>query len=119
MTCEDILNMPAGPKLDDLVAEKVMNDPMGQVWSRHYSTDISAAWEVLEKLFERGWYAEIITDAKTTEIDFEIAIRDRNNGTWTLDTGVEDGWITDGWVVASTAPLAICRAALLAVMEKE
>ena len=90
MTRDEILNMPAGREMDSLVAEKVMGRPklelqdarcpycgeemhytIERAWCmdckewryspyKEYSSDISAAWEVVEKLFERGWYCELI-----------------------------------------------------------
>ena len=67
-----------------------------------FSTDIAAAWEVLEKLKDDSWYINV---------------------SWN-DTipGVENYWSCWGWRSsdttkgsAPTAPLAICRAALAAV----
>lgn len=43
--------MNPGPDLDALVAEHVMR--AGRMM--HYSTSISAAWEVVEKLTNEGW----------------------------------------------------------------
>ena len=59
--------------------------------ARRYSTDISAAWEVVEKL----------------ERDYAVTIR-----TW----GIWEVFVdTVCYGTADTAPLAICRAALKAV----
>jgi len=107
--------MPAGKEMDALVAKSIMgggivgrsNHPEEEYWSfdtkyavelPEFSTDISAAWKVVEKM---------------------------NNGLWLENHGViwmakfpfkDNGY----WMVSgNTAPLAICRAALLAVMEKE
>jgi hypothetical protein len=127
MTRDEILNMPASREMDALVAEKVMEfgvmrwinhptyDPKiitpVEMELPHYSTDISAAWQVLEQL----------RDPSESEPDF-----------WSItDAGIEQGWIVENiWahhdgdipnfaVQAETAPLAICRAALLAVLEKQ
>lgn len=119
----DIDTMEAGPKLDSLVAEKVMglrksmsggfdgNDH--EAWFREnggkvsdfapppYSSEIAAAWLVVGKLRPGkfvwikdcggfGWRVEILSSSPTdVQIDFAV--------------------------VANTAPLAICRAALKVV----
>lgn len=101
MTREQIMAMPAGPELDALVAEKVMGLKPA---CRPYSTSIEAAWEVVGELM----------DAKRLFImhggfgdDFEVC----------FNPDIEDSAPDDLWVKCSTAPLAICRAALLSVME--
>lgn len=106
MTRDEILAMPAGRELDSQVAEKVMglkqspkNAEFFQYWpyafepARPYSTDIAAAWEVVGKfgLFNLTRYGD---------------------GTW----GAQDNARFDEPVVAETAPLAICRASLLALL---
>lgn len=70
--------------------------------SRAWSTDIAAAWAVVERLASAGWNVELIR--------------------------VPGGHVRDPWMVrfltlnksrdadADTAPLAICKAALLAVL---
>jgi hypothetical protein len=133
-TREEILNMPAGREMDALVAEKVMEQTdfshPGFFWGegttedgkdgwdgfqcprcnadsedggkccKHYSTSIAAAWEVVEKI--------------NKEHDVQIAIGkdEKENRVEVLLWGSDSGC-----VYAPTAPLAICRAALLAVME--
>jgi hypothetical protein len=79
------------------------------VWVRHerYSRDIAAAWPVFEKLGP-AW-----------------VISQSDSGGWPDDCRwfcflpVEYGGKADGEVMAPTAPLAICKAALLAVLEVE
>lgn len=118
MTPEEIDALPAGRELDALVAERVMGwtrSPRDYgsrlVWVTHPenivrfwkgrrsfqpSTDIAAAWEVLEKhqfsliRIPDGWVAG--------RFDF-------NSPAWDFAFGD----------AAPTAPLAICRAALKAV----
>lgn len=71
-----------------------------------YSTDISAAWEVLERMRERGeWVLNVMADGY--EIDNHNAEAIPLKG-WTWD----DEWIAER---ADTAPLCICRAALKAI----
>lgn len=91
--------MPAGPELDRLVAERVMGwGPCTGVdleqW--HPSTDIAHAWEVVERV--RGGIGFSIQRCEML------------------------GWLcwfrsaSDNVARADTAPLAICRAALLALI---
>jgi hypothetical protein len=135
MTRDEILNMPAGREMDALVAEKVMGlykyypgiamdlsgidgkvERVNYWWCKDlhnphntfvelkkYSVSISAAWEVVEKLKAGGWefYLEWGTNPKP----------------WVLfcHNPIED--ISDS--EADNITLAICRAALLAVLEEE
>jgi len=90
--------MKAGEELDTLIFTRVMGLTMSHVSSiPHYSTDISAAWEVVEKL--RGVW-DIRSMSKTW-----VAILSVQVGTSDKRVGEE----------AETAPLAICLAALKAV----
>lgn len=123
LTREKILSMPAGRELDALVAEKVMgwkqcsmegvriktcygkppefgrND--GRVRIPGYSTDISAAWEVVEKVKQMNWFF-ILSDNLFPD-KWEASLFWDPNGTM-----IE--------ARAETAPEAICKASLLAVM---
>lgn len=129
MTEDEIRNLPAGREMDALVAQQLfgwmfiasnfvhnleygtMIPPNG--WKRdnfipdecpHYSTDIAAAWEVVEKM--RGM-ALAMTMGK---------------GDDAYQCRIFDGRIAPEayrvLVSAETAPLAICRAALLAMESK-
>jgi len=122
MTRDDILNMPAGREMDAQIAQSVFGMRLtknhglagGFYWVGNgvqfgimqeqdtpaYSTDISAAWEVVEKMGNVD---------KLHDVELRTSIR---------------GWICNIFnsfdsfeVNADTAPLAICRAALLAVMD--
>ena len=107
--------MPAGREMDALVAERVMGwYRVGAMWCKGAnsfaaqaeevagcpkiwtpSTDIAAAWEVVEKLREKAWVS--VTSGKTGNPCY-------------CEVDVVGGEI---WhVTADTAPLAICRAAL-------
>lgn len=134
----DIDKLEAGRELDALVAEKVMglnltvipetcpycdgyvsqNRDPGWCGScgayvnepEPYSTDIAAAWEVVEKM--RTWKGKGTLGCRAC-----IEIH-------SIDGSFEEGenkpylamiWGKEG--IAKTAPLAICRAALKAVME--
>jgi hypothetical protein len=133
MTRDEILAEPAGRELDNLVALRVMGykfptfeemkETAEEQWkdqpscihffrgfdawledgefkwkynSKSYSTDISAAWEVVEKF------------------DFpEIKVQLRNHEGPSLWKCI----LADGWATGRTAPEAICKASLIAVME--
>jgi len=133
MTSEEILKMEAGPELDRLVAERVMEWDEGkdfgigesgivryiregpkyfertkiEAWAP--STDIKAAWEVMERL------------APHFEIKLFNAMEPQRSRGW------KDVWVVDIQAsqegaplhrsIDDNAPLAICRAALLAMME--
>lgn len=98
LTREKILAMEPGRELDALVAKKIfgVNNPDTR-WSP--STEISAAWEVVEELngkcaFEIGRAGDYFDP----------------NRKWKARFGMS------GWVEADTALESICKAALLAVM---
>lgn len=127
MTKEEILAMEAGPEMNALVAEKVM----GWIWIDgeyghptekgpfndcecpshsyqktllpRYSTDIAAAWEVVNKLGRKS----INKIAAETGLATFLLVQ-YPNGTWKANFS---GYRTS--VEADTVPLAICRAALL------
>lgn len=104
----DIMAMPAGREMDALVWMAINGQkpnilicryvdgdyqphagyPVGHISPPHYSTDIAVAWEAMEKFKERSW-----------SIYWE-------RGHWVVE---------EMHVTAETAPLAICRAALLAM----
>ena len=111
MTRDEVLAMKPGRELDALVAEKVMGWKVAQVFDLkdtdgtniangitpysigqrvpHYSTDIAAAWEVVGK--------------------FEYIDVRRFKDHWGCT-------VYGQTVTGKTAPEAICKAALLAVM---
>ena len=123
MTRDEILSMPAGLEMNAIVATHVMGAPE-IIWEKwrdgerypvirycpgddvfhpvpSYSTDIAAAWQVMERLrcdwseihltyTPRGWY---------------VLLADSFTGKKVTETGRQD-----------SAPFAICRAALLATL---
>jgi hypothetical protein len=116
--------MPAGLDLDRLIAEKVMGwsvngvtaySPTGSAndasrdWCPHYSTEIAAAWEVVEKVLKllESWNGsnDISIYAKLEDGKFFY-------GAAISETGSGYGCVEYG----DTAPLAICREALKLVM---
>lgn len=126
MNKEEILAMEAGLELDMLVGQYVIGfeDYLKESGKRpvvrdgrygknyfdlpNYSTDISAAWEVVEKLRETHCY-------KIYDYGRNMHKNDPHHVTFSPS---EKGWEHSNEARASTAPEAICKAALLAVMEE-
>ena len=74
----------------------------------HFSTDIAAAWQVVEKMSKRGFWCQIRNE-------FEAH---GGPDCWAGFTPHSTtGWngAPDHWTQADTAPMAICLAALKAV----
>ena len=119
MTREEILRMEAGPELDRLVAEQIMGWREGQDTLKlqggmgilgekalpRYSTDIAAAWEVVEALREK----EFVIDILGLLEDFIVKIWNEN----------ESEGLSIAKASAEQAPLAICRAALIVLEQSE
>lgn len=103
-------DLPAGPELDRLIAEKAI----GWRWNEHQnwyegsgggtgrvrtsfapSQNISDAWEVVEALKAAEWTFEMVSEVR-----------------WYVHLGHDEHHDARG--EAETAPLAICRAALAA-----
>lgn len=91
----EIFNMPAGAQMDALVFQYIFSHAAIalNIPTRNYSTDIADAWRVAEKLCATVGKQPV-------------------SGLWLA-------YIDSNWAEAETAPLAICRAALIAVMERE
>jgi hypothetical protein len=124
--------MNAGRELDALVAERVFGrivdygrhgpgqliatNPRDEDDNWHdlppYSTDIAAAWQVLEAVAVKGtdFYIEYSPSPYAL---YWCRFNDTTQGTWTKSGGSEDKRRGDAH--ASTAPHAICLAALEAV----
>lgn len=120
--------MKPGRELDALIAEKVMGwtwdeksawSPSGSKWSRkvpgkvildewgwllHYSTDICAAWEVVEKMSQIGFKFVISNSV--------IGGLESSEKPWCF-FGKQGERVID--IVGHTIPHAICLAALKAV----
>ena len=147
MTRDDILKMEVGREMDALVAEKVMEwkrahydyvfwqqtaaEPLLRYCSStlimnngdeipnyyqpfHPSRDIAAAWEVVKQFRDKDsrWCPSIFWDD-----DDGLSV-----GYWNADFtyyGDTSEEFKSDEAIGGTAPLAICRAALLAVMEVE
>ena len=128
MTREEIMRLE-GRELDAAVHERVFGrpvkwaapsaaftfpfDPDARIRIPDYSSDIAAAWQVVERMFERGFYPEISYDSDGTGCNDKAKVY--------AIFHTEDHYC--GWPCAANAvkdvpqrvPTAICRAALLAV----
>ena len=115
--------MKPGPELDALVAEKVTGwEPDKKKWFHPkaqrcpaYSTDIRAAWEVVEKVWEirdELWKREGSSSAYGVPNGRGCVGLNRGDGFW-CDFDPRDGsdWSAEG----ESIPHAICLAALEAV----
>lgn len=128
LTREQIEAMPAGPELDAAVAEHVMGSrpPLargGNVWANPdgnpnyasqiplYSTDIAAAWEVVEKMLAVGFSFTYFDTANISSKPGVCAAF--KLGVYPPKEGDADAFRGYGFREQS-APLAICRAALIA-----
>ena len=113
MTKDEIRNMPAGREMDELIAHKIMGyidgkkthqTAKGYWWSTthipNYSSGISSSWEVVDEFYS------MTLDKYSNGAEWICYI-----------VGERDGKNTDGNSTADTAPLAICRAALLTTLE--
>jgi hypothetical protein len=99
MTQEEILKLQAGKELDSLVAREVLGIKPEE--TKHYSTEITDVWKVVEKLNDYAWF-----------------YLGRGKDNWYAT--VRDRRIKRGQTTAppcTTAPEAICKAALLALVE--
>lgn len=117
--------LEAGPELDRLVAERVMGHDVFSIGGEglqeargtetrnlaRYSTDIAAAWEVVDHL----WLS--ISKTGYGIYRFSINRHDDKAEGWSAMFAMDpQGDVsTHSQGHAPTAPLAICRAALLAV----
>lgn len=105
-------------ELDRMVAEKVMGWQLAEAWTPGsqepwwrkadgwmvplppFTTDIAAAWQVVERMRELGWYYGVSGSISIGEIAMFRVLGDA-------------ALVRSG--TASTAPEAICRAALAAL----
>jgi hypothetical protein len=110
-TIEQVLAEPAGFQMDDWIAEFVIGNKYD---SSDFSKDIADAWGVVEKMRELDphWCPHVF---------------------WDDDDGLSPGyWVATFYyygetqdeyrvceAIADAAPLAICRVAVLAVLESE
>ena len=111
--------MPAGREMDALIRQYVFgqtpprkNGELTRSWvdgylceDTFYSTDIAAAWEVVEKL-----------KMAIVPLESPDGWASHDNQSFDIIHGYYERPVVD-WASATTAPLAICRAALLAIIE--
>lgn len=120
LTREDILNQTTGRKLDRWVQEHIFKvdlsefhwerkgksmfkeTDVGVVWVEipDYSEDISAAWEIVERLKAKNWQYVIASEGEKVDVTFY----------W-------DPHRMEGCLFDCKLPEAICKAALLAVLD--
>jgi hypothetical protein len=113
--------LSAGRELDALVAEKVMGYPGAAVggWSNPhvtplpYSTDIDAAWSVVEHMARDGfafslWRSDGNGSRSLAGFNCPLGPCEKHGNPY-------DNWHGSRDIRADTVPLAICRAALEAV----
>ena len=101
VTRDEILNMPAGQETDDLISLYVLGEditPRGYAIPP-YSTNIAAAWEVVGKYYSMT--LEKFSDGEEWRC---YLVTEREGKNHDVIGGGE------------TAPLAICRAALISSM---
>jgi Phage ABA sandwich domain len=131
MKPEDIENMQAGREMDEVVhlalwpEDEILQLPWGDNILRqcrkprreeiphhswfclpHYSTDIAAAWQVVEKLREQ--FPIVVLQFEPEGCSVEV----------NTDKATPSYYRIVADVFADTAPLAICRAALLTVRQE-
>ncbi|MEK4355175.1 hypothetical protein MKX41_30770 [Paenibacillus sp. FSL R5-0475] len=101
LTREEILAMEPGQELDELICNHIFDLEM--VAHVHYSSDISAAWEVVTHLMND--HKDVLVQGVSFEKNrlFDCAIYEH-----------EDELAVTS--MQSSAPEAICKAALLAVL---
>lgn len=116
MTREQINAMEAGREMNDAIARHVMQferTPDDDGWfinyrgveipsiAPRYSTDLAAAWLVVERLTQKGYGVSVDTFPDVSGCSI---LKPEDGGCWESIAIVK----------ATTVPLAICRAALLA-----
>lgn len=101
MKREDLLAMEPGEELDGIVSQEIFGVEM--IAHVPYSSDISAAWEVVEKL-----------EKEVTVKRFEGMTGYRY---WCRISGSDETRFDEKIAHGTKAPEAICKASLLAVLE--
>jgi hypothetical protein len=125
-----VSELEAGRELDVLIAVKVMgwhdingnaattggllNDKREWKSLPDYSTDIAAAWAVVEYLKKRNWSWTFSHCAAAPRTEQDIN-EGHHHGTSAGVRRDHYGTRPFYWIYAETMPLAICRAALKAV----
>lgn len=128
MTPEEIDALKAGLEMDALIDRLVMDRLPPATWKTFrddipdYSTKIEAAWKVVEAVHQKAncVFHVIRGSFGRGEIYSNVPLRMSSPPPMPPYRAYCDHKSIDGWVVSSwaeTAPLAICRNALKAVMQ--
>lgn len=107
MTENEILAMKPGRDLDELVLREVLKENLFY-GAEPYSTDIAYAWHVVESMQSKPGCTGCKACIEIHGTDFDGNTEPCDNPYWAVIHGHEAG--------GNTAPEAICKAALLAVM---
>ena len=106
-TREQILNEPAGRAMDTWITRYVFEETKS---IRDYSSNIYYAWWVVERLKDLGYKVMVLTTGDIIGDLWQFSVADfYRQITFYDDKG--------GYANAETPSLAICRAALLAVLK--
>lgn len=137
MNKDEIKEMPAGREMDALIVRKIGNGLDiewtldSRVWDGkkwrdrvpHYSTDISAAWEAVEQIDKMIGDEIIGSSLSVNLLRLEHLGNYPDDWAASFDCNQKEEWYEKenigSYPFASrgeTAPLAICRAALLVIM---
>jgi CO dehydrogenase/acetyl-CoA synthase alpha subunit len=103
MNKDEILNMRADRDTDSAIADKIFGLIPCVGGPRHYSTDIKAAWEVVDEMERRNYY--LVAGSLPSYTYAMFAKADGNQYSERVEANVH------------ALPLAICRAALLTIMK--
>lgn len=130
--------MQAGREMDTLIAEKVMGYVLSALslpaypkyklcdvasgkftgYAKNvpnYSTDIAAAWEVVKEIKKQGWSFRYSNNAYA-DTQHAAAFYGGHRGIGRDILGGDYIYNDNAWAIANTECLAICRAALKAVL---
>lgn len=125
-------SMEAGPELDRLVAERVMGWWIGDCEAHFLVESVesfpaylrgSKKWDARDRVYRSPAHNSEFWSPSTSIADaWEVVEKMDTGNSFQLSTRFTDWWASftiSTNVSASTAPLAICRAALLAVLSQE
>ncbi|WP_028609218.1 BC1872 family protein [Paenibacillus harenae] len=105
LTREKVLAMKPGRELDALVAERVMGIILPNIHNANfYSTDIDAAWELVEKMRDNKIYLDI----RVWPDEYQVLPHENENNKLVYEWIVKRKSLTE----------AICKAALLTTIKE-
>lgn len=131
MTREEIYQLTPGPATDRAVAFALkisLGSKSKRILAPAYSTEIAAAWQLVEKFRADGWLVTVkhmppghpfIVEGSRSEYDAPCPdkplAQSAGKAVCELHCMKQTGFLrSDHFAIADTVPLAICRAALLA-----